>query len=308
MDPPEQVLPRPPKRRRQSEEPAANEKVSRIRTGPGPSDLPVAQVDPQEQLAQEQILQASSDETSPIECLPSELRRQILFYLDYESLRMLVHISPVFHAQYLLDRKKFLSSCLAETLGSVAVDAWGAHRSQHVPFPREDKIAFLDSFDQNRRNIRGFDLFRATSHDQVDEMVKFYLKVIKPLVISFTDWAGPHLPTAFEHARHREPLSKSEKIRIFRALYRYQMYTNVFGHSRPTAARITIPSAEIMHYFLGLFEPWEVEELYCIQIFFKDKYKGISEAMNRARKEREGPAHRSSTLLSIDEKISEFLT
>ena len=108
MELPDKCLPESRKRRRQSEEPAIDEKVSRRRTGPGLNDVPAAQTDIMEQYPQEKNPQASSDETSPIEGLPSELRRQILCHLDYEGLRALVHASPIFHAQYLLNHRKLL--------------------------------------------------------------------------------------------------------------------------------------------------------------------------------------------------------
>lgn len=40
-----------------------------------------------------------------LENLPAEIRRYLLLTLEYEALKALVHASPVYHQQYLLDRK-----------------------------------------------------------------------------------------------------------------------------------------------------------------------------------------------------------
>jgi hypothetical protein len=60
---------------------------------------------------------------APLESLPPEIRLQLLSILELEELRALVHASPVFHQQYLLDRRSLLCKSLETTLRSVTVDA-----------------------------------------------------------------------------------------------------------------------------------------------------------------------------------------
>lgn len=55
-----------------------------------------------------------------LETLPAEIRIQILLLLNVEGLKSLVQPSPVYHNQYLLDRKRLLLNCLATTLGSLS--------------------------------------------------------------------------------------------------------------------------------------------------------------------------------------------
>lgn len=43
-----------------------------------------------------------------LESLPAEIRRYILFTLEYEELKALIHASPIYHQQYLLDRQHIL--------------------------------------------------------------------------------------------------------------------------------------------------------------------------------------------------------
>lgn len=62
-----------------------------------------------------------------LDILPPEVRRHLLSILDLPRLKALVHASPTFHQQYLIDRKYLLCKSLEETLGSVTVDAYAVH-------------------------------------------------------------------------------------------------------------------------------------------------------------------------------------
>ena len=66
---------------------------------------------------------------APLESLPPEIWLQLLSILELEELRALVHASPVFHQQYLLDRRSLLCKSLETTLRSVTVDASSACRT-----------------------------------------------------------------------------------------------------------------------------------------------------------------------------------
>ena len=52
-----------------------------------------------------------------LENFPADIRRHFLFTLDYGGLRALVHASPVYHQQYLLDRQYLLCGCLRNSFG-----------------------------------------------------------------------------------------------------------------------------------------------------------------------------------------------
>jgi hypothetical protein len=63
-------------------------------------------------------------ENCPLENLPPEVRRHILYASGFEEIRVLIHASPVFHQQYLLDRRSLLLKLLQTTLGNIIVDAY----------------------------------------------------------------------------------------------------------------------------------------------------------------------------------------
>lgn len=73
---------------------------------------------------------AAASHPITLESLPAELRHKILaLVLDMEDLKALVLASPVFHQQYLLNRKAFLRRTLKAALGNVFVDAYAVHTS-----------------------------------------------------------------------------------------------------------------------------------------------------------------------------------
>ena len=54
--------------------------------------------------------------TPKMEALPSELKLQILCYVDFRALRALVHASPAYHAIYQASREKILTRVTLHSL------------------------------------------------------------------------------------------------------------------------------------------------------------------------------------------------
>lgn len=89
-----------------------------------------------------QITESKSEESraknvhnNALERLPAEIRRRILSILEYDGLKALVHASPVYHQQYLLEHQNLLCKCLEITLGgNTIVDAWAVYQSGLVEF------------------------------------------------------------------------------------------------------------------------------------------------------------------------------
>jgi hypothetical protein len=69
-------------------------------------------------------------------------------------------------------------------------------------------------------------------------------------------------------------LSDTEEIRILRALYRFELCCNIFGNGIPTPHYLPrrFEAVDILKNFICLYEPWEVEEIVCINAFAKDLY------------------------------------
>lgn len=235
-----------------------------------------------------------------LEKLPAELRLHVLSQLDMESLKSLVHASPVYHAQYLMDRKQLLFKTLMTTLGGAALDAQLAFHSGKQEFQdalsRETVERFLRSY-ETYRSSSPWHLPHAMSGDgaafdnfclndtftlaEVSSMVKFHSSVIKPLVQYFAEWALENMIQLPGAQSYSQPLSGTEKVRLFRALYRYQICCNLFGSQLGELEATHFDAEYILMQLETLFEPWENEEVVCITLFFESKSNTLATVIRR---------------------------
>jgi hypothetical protein len=122
--------------------------------------------------------------------LPPEIRRHILYLSGIEELRTLIHASPVFHQQYLLDRRSLLSKSLEMTLGNVTVDACAVYQSSWADYEdlcTKDEVAhFLESYQSRRCSTQRPNVAATLTEDQTVSTVAFHLSVVKPLVRRYT--------------------------------------------------------------------------------------------------------------------------
>lgn len=74
-------------------------------------------------------------------------------------------------------------------------------------------------------------------------------------------------------------LSRSEEMRIIRALYRLQLWCNLF--SIGPHKEIDEPfysgysSIDVLTILASHFEPWEIEEMHCVYLFSETIYRQI---------------------------------
>lgn len=260
-----------------------------------------------------------------LEGLPAELRTALLLNVpDLATLSGLVHASPVFHAQYLLDRESILSrTLLKETTDDVFVDvyaAFGSHRSRIGP-PMGPKT-----------NVRGFlGLYSAWRSacvtdrptpdicplEEICWMAWFHQSTVNPLAAHFVSWAlanfrsGPVQPSA-QPLGGAEALTRTEKTRVTRAFYRFEVFCHLFGDSRYERF-MGVDINERFFSDLGL-EPWEAEEVYFIYAFVKEKYEAVVEDVKWDLNETspkfddEFEPEREGLAFPIDKKYGEFLS
>jgi hypothetical protein len=217
-----------------------------------------------------------------LEDFPPDVRRHLLYILELEELNALVHASPVFHQQYLLDRRSLLCKCLKKTLRTVTVDAWAVYRSSLADFSdtrtSEKVTQFLESYRDRRSPTQYSGVTERLTEDEAVGMVAFLSSIIKPLARHYTDWALTNLANETKDSQSHEPLSRTEETRLMRALYRFQLCCNLFGrgrHRTPRQPRLGFQSVDILKIFICIFEPWEIEEIACIYTFSKEKYDQI---------------------------------
>ncbi|PYI09540.1 hypothetical protein BO78DRAFT_459039 [Aspergillus sclerotiicarbonarius CBS 121057] len=218
----------------------------------------------------------------PMEALPPELRYHIMSMLELQGLQALVHASPAYHRQYLLDCKRLLAKCLDTTLQSVALEAHLVHKSGTVEFSntrnREAVTKLLEVYQEHCVLSENSRLSEELTTDEVLGMVTFHLSMIQPLVRQYTIWALGNLAQEPQGLQSDTSLSMMEERRLFRSMYRFQLCCNLFGvgcHGTPFSPRSGFDSVHILRIFLSIFEPWEVEEIACIYTFAKERYNQI---------------------------------
>jgi len=222
-----------------------------------------------------------------MEELPPELRLQILSILDLDRLSALVRTSSAFYREYRLSRRLILSKCLHVTLRSVTVDAYAVCQSSSDEFAStrtRDKVTqFIYSYEDWRAPAYDSHFNEYLTENEAISMATFHSSVIKPLVRCYVDWTLTNLSEETEGSPDHEPLSKTEEIRLLRALYRFQLCCNLFGAGRLRASRSfrllspRFQPVDILKLFICLFEPWEVEEIACIYAFAREKYDLVFE-------------------------------
>ena len=225
--------------------------------------------------------------SSGLENLPAELRDQVIFNMpDLPTLRSLVKASPVMHAQYQSNRNSLLGACLGRELDGFFVDAYACvmSRVREIGSPRTDEkiTAFLDSYGGWLSGSGPRPDMNSLDPGNVRWLAAYHVSVAQPLARRYSVWAlanfknGASSSGANEVAEGEQglKLTRSEEIRIFRALYRYETYYHLFG--RNTGTRWGgFRHHEINELFFGLFDPWEVEAVGCIEIFVRQKYTDI---------------------------------
>ncbi|KAK3940186.1 hypothetical protein QBC46DRAFT_435200 [Diplogelasinospora grovesii] len=114
-------------------------------------------------------------------------------------------------------------------------------------------------------------------------MTNFYFSVMRRLVRIYSRWAQPtHRSLDYNKAVHDfyfdiylYGVSRSEEIRMLRALYRFQLSCNLFGATHEWSRDREMPhwdDRDIRELFFDNFEPWEVEEWMCIYFFLEHGY------------------------------------
>lgn len=135
--------------------------------------------------------------------------------------------------------------------------------------------------------------------------------MVKPLVKQYACWSLSNLSNEPEATKGLEetPLSRTEESRLIRSLYRFQLCCNLFGktahHELPLRSHPDFSPLQMLQILQSSFDPWELEEIYCVYIFAENKYKSVFEEIRldvdekSPRFEGQLPPHRVSFALIV---------
>ncbi|RSL95474.1 hypothetical protein CDV31_013871 [Fusarium ambrosium] len=236
-----------------------------------------------------------SQPSSRLENLPPELRLRLLFSIpDLQTLCSLVHASPTLHAQYRHSRDRILRAFIGRELDGFLIDAYATHMSRphELGSPRtNEKITeFTNTYGNWLSAPESSPDLNSIEPERLRSMSAFYLSVAQPLAHQYCEWAlGNFIPAILDFVTREDfkPTAKdlgiddlspqrSELIRIFRAIYRYETYYNLFGCNEGKREG-ALAEEWTNHRLLYRLEPWEAEAVACIQAFIYDKHEEIVE-------------------------------
>lgn len=217
---------------------------------------------------------------SGLERLPPEVRRLMLSTLDLLQLKALVRASPIFHQQYLYDRRYLLCVSLGNTLDSVAVDAY-ALQQFFSQFKNENRdiSGFLVSYSENtaRRRLKLKDKLTLS---EAASMFALYLSLVKPVTESLVEnLVGTLVEKQLEASYQLHSgvmydftLSNTELMRFTRAAYRFQFLCQLADSDDKD---LRVWREDNVQAFLDILEPWEREELYTFYQFAEETYSQV---------------------------------
>ncbi|KAK5164813.1 uncharacterized protein LTR77_009477 [Saxophila tyrrhenica] len=210
--------------------------------------------------------------TRSLETLPAELRRCLLSNLHLAQLSALVHASPVYHQQYLVDRKYLLSRSIEQTLGSVAADALFVHELETKPKVERVDAELLKRYSENASRRR---LPYGNDHSQAEnvDIAAFHLRYVEPLATHYAHSLLENLAGEANSDKGKHVPTASEMVRLTRAMYRFQLLCQLAGPAGRTYPND--PREDSYTALINLMEPWEVEELLSFYQFARGSYEKI---------------------------------
>ncbi|KAI3394003.1 hypothetical protein diail_3319 [Diaporthe ilicicola] len=119
-------------------------------------------------------------------------------------------------------------------------------------------------------------------------MAHVHLRVVEPLTGRYCRWALG----ALSSSPHAAPLTKTEKSRIQRAMYRLQVICNL-GISDP----------QTILQILDSFGPWAAEQIICVHEFAKERFTSAFIECAWELNEEENPRYSHVALLDVKEAL-----
>ncbi|BCS02998.1 uncharacterized protein AKAW2_61262S [Aspergillus luchuensis] len=119
--------------------------------------------------------------------------------------------------------------------------------------------------------------------DEIADMAAFHLGIVRPLMQEYIAWSLGNLASQTGTRPYNTKLSTTEEMRLLRSMYRFQLWSNLFRICPDTQDRhgSQLDGRKFMELQFSFFEPWEVEEIFCIKPFAKMKVDHIFSKIHR---------------------------
>ena len=217
-----------------------------------------------------------NEEESNLESLPVELQLSILYKLsDVSSLSALVHASPLYHQAYVSVRQQVLLEVLFEEVGPfVLFDAWIVVQAQKLERENEDNGEnvrwFLDQCKKSTLHNIPLKSMKELPLEELFSLARLQ-RTVQFVATAFVESAISNRPIACQLKDQHEPPSVTESQRMYRALYRLELFCRLFNE--PTR-KTPQPFKDINKppLFVAFYPSREVEEIACIRDYIINFY------------------------------------
>jgi hypothetical protein len=231
----------------------------------------------------------SSAKCTTIETMPVEIQRQIMLCLcSLGSLGAVIRASPVFYSVFQREPRNFIATCLINVLGHTFFDACTARAAMQDCFQKlrrdgmrqglEPSVIWPFLASERRKRVEQLSWNKPWIHSislpKAIGMATFHSSTVEPLVERYASWALANLGVVPPSSAGSVSLSRTERMRIQRGMYRFQIVCDVFGNKLgdddPAFRR---PAQLGCLRLLTCYEPWEIEEILCINHFLREEYR-----------------------------------
>ncbi|KAF2153520.1 hypothetical protein K461DRAFT_268076 [Myriangium duriaei CBS 260.36] len=214
------------------------------------------------------------------EDVPLEIFLEITCLLEIKDIGRLRLASKPCNERYTSKRQLILAQALPNTYPDLVHDMIAVNETMGYNFaPNRTKAEveeWLARYPQAQR-VKVHDI----DPKHIDAMIDFHCSHVLPAAHCYATWALRNMEKSAAcelvplPQRPSLKLSKTEKIRLCRAIYRFQLGCNVFDkwdtlHARPKWPKFS--EFDIIGRFLYKFEPWEIEQVIAIHDYAFDLF------------------------------------
>lgn len=210
-----------------------------------------------------------------MDSLPPELKIELMRRVDEISLlSTLIHSIPSFFNVFITAKGSILRSVLRRAIQpSVTQDALTVVYSSKLTVPDPDEVRqFLKEYKYRLKTMESAAFPEPSTSLSVHMDLARTHKLVEWFTYDLCSSILSNDPFIHQQGETKHlPISTDETIRIHRALYRFELYCDLFRPTIPSR----LGSDEACERLLNLWPAWEVEELSCIHNYLSRRLSDV---------------------------------
>lgn len=217
--------------------------------------------------------------------LPPEIVDLILKFIpSLQDLKSFIRASPLLYRCYVARRRWVLTEVLTRELSpQLLLLLVACVKAQNIAGSQASDSAFKEFVDKYSLNDNQFsEHIQAELVMEIDQVIRLH-DIVSSCVIDFASYCFQCYPTSLHTRDSTQQLSPTERCRLFRSFYRYELFARLFSDYSYLAQVYDL--ASVNNYRLGCFDeirtffsylsPWEAEEIRCVYEYLVYKYDTV---------------------------------